>query len=164
MKLKSNLLRILIAAAAISIVVFPAAAAAQIQPTRVGLNINLLPGYYNRDITPGEELDMFLEVRNMGDTVVNAIIFTAEMPDDWQITFSPRSLESLDSGASRTVDVTVSSPRGAGRGDYPITIFAQADETTAITSTVLRINNGPSYWLWVGLGVGVGATGTTWVG
>jgi len=34
-----------------------------------------------------------------------------------------------------------------------LTFIAEANETWTVTSTMLRVETGSSFWLWVGLGV-----------
>ncbi len=69
------------------------------------------------------------------------------------VNFKPDSIDYLGAGSSQTIDVKVIPGRDTGRGGYNLTFIAEANETRTANSTMLRIENGSSFWLWVGLGV-----------
>jgi uncharacterized membrane protein len=123
------------------------------QSEKVDLSLRILPEYYYRDIAPGEDNTVYMEVRNNGDSDVTNIVFTVDAPEGWQVSFDPATIAAMASGSSQTVDITVAPPVGEGRDDYRLTVIAEAAETRAVTNFTLRIEEGFSGWLWVGAGV-----------
>jgi uncharacterized membrane protein len=123
------------------------------QETKIDLSLRMLPEYYYKEVTPGEDNTLFMEIRNNGDKEITNIRFDSDKPPGWVVDFNPVSISYLSSGSSQTVDVNVIPSRDTGRGEYNLTFLAEANETRAATSTMLRVENGSSFWLWVGIGL-----------
>jgi len=138
--------------ALISLMPAPVMLAAQAE--KVDLSLRIFPDYYYRDVTPGQDNIVYLEVRNNGDGEVTDIVFEADAPEGWQVSFDPVIIAAMAPGSSQTVDIKVVPPVGEGRDNYRLTVIAEAAETRAVTSFMLSVEEGFSYWLWVGLGVG----------
>lgn len=123
------------------------------QEDKVDLSLRILPGYHYRDVIPGEDNTLFMEVRNNGDKEITDIKFDSDKPEGWVVDFKPGSISYLGAGSSQTVDVNIIPSRNTSRGEFNLTLLAEANETRTATSTMLRVENGSSFWLWVGLGV-----------
>jgi uncharacterized membrane protein len=95
-----------------------------------------------------------MQLTNSYTGTVNNIIFSAENPEGWNITFTPDSLATLEPGVSQEIDVVINPPAGTEAGDYPITVAATGDEAetarelrlTVVTTTV---------WGQAGIGIAV---------
>jgi len=120
---------------------------------KVDLSLELLPEYYYKEVIPGEDNVLYMEVSNNGDKNITNIIFASDNPKGWLVDFKPSSINHLASGSSQTVDVSVIPSRDSSRGEYHLTFLAEANETRTATSTVLRVENTSSYWLWIGIGL-----------
>ena len=123
------------------------------QENKVDLFLRLLPEYYYKEVIPGEATTLYMEVKNNGDKEITNIVFTSDKPKGWTVDFTPRSIDYLSAGSSKTIDVKVIPGRDTSRGEYNLTIIAEAVETRAVTSTMLRAKSGSPFWLWVGVGV-----------
>ena len=123
------------------------------QDAKVDLSLRMLPDYYYKEVIPGEDNALFMEIRNRGDKEVTNIRFNSDKPEGWIVDFKPISIDYLSAGSSQTIDVNVIPSRDASRGEYNLTVIAEANETRAATSTMLRVDNSPSFWLWIGFGV-----------
>jgi len=123
------------------------------QEAKVDLSLRMLPDYYYKEVAPGEDNALFMEIRNNGNKEITNIRFDSDKPEGWVVDFKPDSISYLGAGSSQTVDVKVIPSRDTGRGEYNLTFIAEANETRTATSTMLRVENGSSFWLWVGLGV-----------
>ncbi len=123
------------------------------QEAKVDLSLRILPGYYYKEVIPGEDNALFMEVRNNGDKEITNIRFDSDKPEGWVVDFEPGSIDYLGAGSSQTIDVKVIPGRDTNRGEYNLTFIAEANETRTATSTMLRVENGSSFWLWIGLGM-----------
>ena len=123
------------------------------QEDKVDLSLRLLSGYYYKEVTPGSTTTLFMEVRNNGNTAITNIRLTAAKPEGWVVDFKPGSISYLSAGSSQTVDIDVTPHQNTVRGEYALTLLAEANETRTATSTILRVEDGFSLWLWVGIGV-----------
>ena len=123
------------------------------QEDKVDLSLRLLPEYYYKEVITGEDNILYMEVRNNGDKEITNIVFASENPKGWVVDFKPGSINHLASGSSQTVDVSVITSRDTSRGEYHLAFLAEANETRTAISTVLRVENASSYWLWIGIGL-----------
>ena len=152
MKAGQKVLRLsLLIAVLIMLLVSPVVLLAQ--EAKVDLSLRMLPEYYYKEVIPGEDNTLFMEIRNNGDREINNIRFDSDKPEDWVVDFKPDKISYLSAGSSQTVDVNVIPSRDTGRGEYNLTFLAEANETRAVTSTTMRIESGSSFWLWVGIGL-----------
>lgn len=135
----------------ISVLIFPVLIKAQ--SGKFDLTLQVIPGDYSGKVTPGRDDHLFLEVRNNSNTSVTGLRFSASMPEGWKVAFNPPTLDSLNSGSTYTVDVTVTPPPNADNQNYTITFIATANETRAVTGYFLQVEGGTSNWLWVGAAV-----------
>lgn len=123
------------------------------QEAKIDLSLRMLREYHYKEVTPGEDNTLFMEIRNNGNKEITNIRFDSDKPQGWVVDFNPDSINYLSAGSSQTIDVNVIPSRDTGRGEYNLTFLAEANETRAATSTMLRVETGPSFWLWVGIGL-----------
>ena len=123
------------------------------QEDKVDLSLRLLPGYYYKEVVPGENTALFMEVRNNGDTAITDIKLNADKPKEWTVDITPDSISYLGAGSSQTVDISVIPGKNSPNGEYTVTLIAEATETRMAVSTTLRVRSDSSFWLWIGIGV-----------
>jgi uncharacterized membrane protein len=147
---------LLLAAFTLTLILAPSSLVLGQTPDKFSLMLNLQPWNYSDGLTPGQVNTLYLEVRNNSNTVINNIRFGSSAPPNWKVNFTPASLDSLSSGSGTTVNVDVIPPADiGGRGNYNITLIADANETRAVTTAFLTVRSGSTYWIWIGIGVGV---------
>ena len=125
------------------------------QEDRVELVLQLLPGYYHREITSGEVTTLYLEIRNVGDQEITDVRLISDNPKGWVVGLKPDSIDYHSAGSAQTIDVSVTVPPAIERGEYTLTLIAEAAQTRTATSTVLRVEGAFSFWLWIGGGLAV---------
>ncbi|MFC1873393.1 NEW3 domain-containing protein [Chloroflexota bacterium] len=123
------------------------------QEINVDLSLRILPEYYYKEVIPEEDNTLFMEIRNNGDNEITNISFDSDKPEGWIVDFSPGSIDYLRTGSSQTVDINIIPTNNTARGDYYLTVIAEANETRTVISAILRVERGSSLWLWVGLGI-----------
>ena len=121
---------------------------------KTDLSLFLLPVGPNYRITAGEDNKYYLEVRNYGIEDVTNIVFSADAPDGWMVTFSPERLNNIAPGSLQTIDVYIRLSQDTAKGRHNITIIATANEIRKVANFEFEIKS-TSYWLWVGAGVAV---------
>ena len=125
------------------------------QEDKVDLSLRLLPEYYYKEVVPGKNTTLFMEVRNNGNTIINDIRLSADKPEEWVVEIIPDSISYLSAGSSQTVDITIVPGSNIPNGEYTVTLLAEASETRMATSTTLRVKSDSSFWIWIGMGVAV---------
>ncbi len=123
------------------------------QEEKTDISLRLIRGDYNKEVIPGEETILHLEIHNSGDTPVTNIRLSAEPPEGWDIEFEPAVIGYLGTGTFQTIDINVRPPKSVGRDGYNINIIAEANETRRITTVFLRVEKTTTIWTWVGIGV-----------
>jgi uncharacterized membrane protein len=124
------------------------------QKVTTDLVMNLIP-YYNARTVPGQDNRAYLEIRNIGNTAINHIKLTAEIPEGWTLEFSPGNIDLLNAGAVQTIDLNIRPPQDTREDDYRINIIAQADELRKVQTFFVNVRKPTTYWLWVGGALGV---------
>ena len=123
------------------------------QEAKIDLSLSLLSRSYYKEVTSGEDNTLYMEIRNNGDKEITNIRFDSDKLEGWVVEFTPGSISYLGAGSSQTVDVNVIPSLDTDRGEYNLTFLAEANETRTVTSIMLRVENGFSFWLWVGIGL-----------
>ncbi len=104
------------------------------QAEKIDLTLRLLSdSYYNR-ITAGKDRTLFLEIGNSGNKAITNIQLNADKPEGWSIQFRPERTDYLSPGSFQTVDIIITPSTSASRGEYVITLIAEASEVRRVTS------------------------------
>jgi|Deesub1362B_J571_1020462.scaffolds.fasta_scaffold00138_48 uncharacterized membrane protein len=110
----------------------------------------------NIKATAGKERVFKLYIWNEGTAPITDIDFFASKPKDWEVTFKPEKLDSLDPLAQTlkpgVVEVVIKPKERAIPGDYEITVTAAGKEDREALK--LRVTVGAAMsWGWVGVAV-----------
>jgi len=110
----------------------------------------------NFETVAGSGKTVTLFVWNDGSAPVQNVKFFAAKPDDWEVSFEPESLPSVDPLAStrkpEQVKMTVKAPDRTIPGDYQVVLTASGDESDskiALRATV-KVSTA---WGWAGIAV-----------
>jgi len=125
------------------------------QEEKVDLTLTLIPGDYYKEVTPGEENILYLEIRNNGDRPITNTRLSSTEPEGWVVKFKPVSIDYLGTSSYQTVDVNIKPASNAARGEYRVNLIAEANETRRVTSIWVRVETAISIWLWIGIAVAV---------
>ena len=75
-------------------------------------------------------------------------------PSGWSVTFDPKTIDSLQVGAERDVQVNIKPPEKSIAGDYQINIQARTEANNASDNLDIRVTVlTPTVWGWVGVAV-----------
>lgn len=107
-------------------------------------------GMLNTEVTAGENNHLAVMVVNTGTAPIENITFSSNKPSDWDITFNPKDIQSLEPNLTQEVDVIITPPRQTIAGDWPVTLYVNStivSESLEIRVTALT----PTIWGWVGI-------------
>ena len=99
------------------------------QEAKVDLSLRMLPDYYYKEVIPGEDNTLFMEIRNRGDKEITNIRFNSDKPEGWVVDFKPGSIDYFSSGSSQTIDVKVIPGLDTSRGEYNLTFGSLKDDS-----------------------------------
>ncbi len=112
-------------------------------------------GGYNSEVVPGESKTFFVEVANDSNSSTTNIRFTSDAPKEWVVEFKPQSIDALNAGSYQTVEVSITAPQNAEKGDYSVTVIADSNVGRRAMSIYVRVEKGTNLWMWVGGALGV---------
>ncbi len=120
------------------------------QESRDGLIVRDVTGGFNNVIAPGESKTYFIEAANADNSPTGNIRFTSDAPAGWLVEFNPSGIDTLAAGIYQTVEVTISAPHDARKGNYSVTVIADSSSGRRVTGIYLRVEQGTALWVWVG--------------
>ena len=125
------------------------------QDVKDGLILRYVAGGYNSEVVPGKSETFFVEVANDSNSSTANILFTSDAPKEWVVKFKPQRIDALNAGSYQTVEVSITAPQSAAKGDYSVTVIADSNVGRRAMSIYVRVEKGTNLWMWVGGGLGV---------
>ena len=109
-------------------------------------------GVLSLEAYPGKPSNLSIFIKNTGSAVNRNISFSSFKPENWDVTFKPEKVETLDPGALKQVEVTIKPGPQALVGDYSVGLMIngeKADKTLEMRVSV----KASAAWGWFGIGV-----------
>ncbi len=107
-------------------------------------------GVLSLEAMRGRPSNFSIFVKNTGSAVNRNITFSSFKPENWDVTFKPEKIESLEPNAMKQVEVTVKPAPQALVGDYSVGVMVngeKSDKTIEMRVTV----RASTTWVWVGI-------------
>lgn len=120
-----------------------------------GLIFRYVAGGYGSEVVPGESATFFIEVANNSNVSTTNILFTADAPKEWMVEFKPQNIEVLNAGNFQTVEVGITTPQNAEKGNYSVTVIADSSIGRRVMDIYVSVEKGTNLWIWVGCILGV---------
>jgi uncharacterized membrane protein len=121
------------------------------------LNLETPNGLLNTKVTAGKDNFFSYTVKNTGTVALDKINFTQNIrggPSGWNVTFEPKSIDSLPVGGEQQVQVNIKPPDKTIAGDYEININAKTEANNASDELDIRVTVlTPTVWGWVGVAI-----------
>lgn len=116
------------------------------------LSLQSKSGKLDTEATAGKNNNFALVMENSGSASIEDITFTTEKPEGWKIEYDPEEIDSLASGDTIDINMTINPPEETIAGDYIVTVSTEAENVSDdidIRVTVLT----PSILGYVGIGI-----------
>jgi uncharacterized membrane protein len=111
-----------------------------------------LNGVLSLTARKGKDANISMYVINEGSAPENEVSFTSFKPENWEIKFDPETIEVLEPGDMKQVEVTIIPAREALVGDYSVAVNARTDE--ADDDIEFRVTvKASSTWGWLGVAI-----------
>ena len=108
-------------------------------------------GLLSLDASVGKTSNISIFVRNTGSAINHNIALSSFKPENWKVEFKPEKIESLDPGALKQVEVSITPSAQALVGDYSVAVSVDGEKSSS-KSVELRVNvKTSSAWGWIGL-------------
>jgi uncharacterized membrane protein len=109
-------------------------------------------GILSLEAIAGKSANFSFYVKNTGSAVNRNITFSSFKPENWEVTFKPEKVDSLEPGGLKQVEVTVKPAAQALVGDYSVGVLVngeKSDKTIEMRVTV----KASTAWGWIGIGI-----------
>lgn len=110
-------------------------------------------GVLSADAVTGKPTAVSFVVKNTGSAVNHNVSLSAFKPENWKVEFKPEKLDSLEPGAFKQVEATITPSATALVGDYSVGLSADGEKGSS-KSVELRVTvKAPTAWGWFGVGL-----------
>jgi len=109
-------------------------------------------GNLSLEAMAGKPANFSLFVKNTGSAANRNITFSSFKPENWDVTFKPEKIDSLEPGGLKQIEVTVKPASQALVGDYSVGVMVngeKSDKTIEMRVTV----KASTAWGWIGIGI-----------
>ncbi len=154
MKIKSKACRLfLLVAVLMTVLLLPQPS--QAQEREADLTLTLFSGRYSYyyEVTAGKDNIFYLEIRNTSSKAITDIRLSSDEPEGWVIDLELEEIDYLGPGSFQTVDVNIKPAPKAAKGEYRVTLIAEANEILRVESTSWVTVKAAPFWPWIGAGV-----------
>ncbi len=132
-----------------------AAAAADLTVILTGtyaLDAGTPSGLLSLDARQGKPANMSIYVKNTGTATNGNIRFMTFKPENWKVEFTPETIDVIEPGELKQVEVSITPYEEALVGDYSVSVKAEGEK--ASKSVELRVTvKASSAWAWIGVAV-----------
>lgn len=118
-------------------------------------------GLLSYDIVAGREKKIDLVVKNTGTSILSDVQLTHAAPVNWEVTFDPKTIETILAGKEATVTAVVKADKKAIPGDYITNLEARTPEVSSKASFRMSVKT-PLLWGWIGVLIILAGIGTIW--
>lgn len=109
-------------------------------------------GILSLDATAGKPANFSLFVKNTGSAANRNITFSSFKPENWDVTFKPEKIDSLDPGALKQIEVTVKPATQALVGDYSVGVMVSGEKSDKTVEMRVTVKTSAA-WGWAGIGI-----------
>ena len=100
----------------------------------------------------GQKASVTLLVQNKGSAAQREVKFSALKPENWKVEFKPEKIESLEPGAIKQVEITMTPAEQALIGDYSVSVEVEGEKSNEDVEFRVTIR-AASKWGWIGVGI-----------
>lgn len=108
-------------------------------------------GLLSLDAAVGKTSNLSIFIRNTGSAINRNIAFNSFKPENWKVEFKPEKIPSLEPGALKQVEVSITPSAQSLVGDYSVSVSVEGEKGSS-KNVELRVNvKTSSAWGWIGL-------------
>ncbi|OPL13961.1 MAG: hypothetical protein AVO39_02890 [delta proteobacterium MLS_D] len=116
------------------------------------LNLGTQSDLLSLEVEKGKPVKFSIYVRNTGSATIQDIGFLSMKPENWEVKFEPETIDSLDHGSTKQVEMTIIPAEEALVGDYALGV--SADSKKSSDDIELRVTvKASAAWGWIGIAI-----------
>jgi uncharacterized membrane protein len=109
-------------------------------------------GILSLEAMPGKPANLSLFVKNTGSAVNRNVSFSSFKPENWEVTFKPEKIESLEPNALKQIEVTIKPAAQSLVGDYSVGVMVDGEKANKTIEFRVTVKASTA-WGWIGIGV-----------
>lgn len=109
-------------------------------------------GILSLEAMSGKPANVSLFVKNTGSAINRNITFSSFKPENWDVTFKPEKLDSLEPNALKQIEVTIKPAQQALVGDYSVGLMIDGEKSNKTVEMRVTVRASTA-WGWIGIGV-----------
>lgn len=115
-----------------------------------GMELTTKNEVLSTEVTVGDAKTLQMVVKNTGTSPLTDVTLDYAAPTDWEVTYSPKTIDEIAPGESATVEAKIQTSDQSIAGDYVTRLTASTSEVTA--NSEIRVTVQTSLlWGWIGI-------------
>jgi len=117
-----------------------------------GLEVGTLNGLLSLEARQGKPSNVSFYVKNTGSAPNHDIRFMSFKPENWKVEFNPESIDSIEPGTLKQVEMVLTPYEEALLGDYSVSVSVEGEKVNKSIEfrTTVRAS---ATWGWIGIGI-----------
>jgi len=107
-------------------------------------------GILSLEAMPGKPAIVSLFVKNTGSAANRNVSFSSFKPENWEVTFKPEKLESLEPNAIKQIEVTIKPAQQALVGDYSVGLMVDGEKSSKTVELRVTVKASTA-WGYIGI-------------
>jgi len=116
------------------------------------LEVGTPSGLLSLDARQGKPANMSFYVKNTGSAANHNIKFMSFKPENWKVEFTPESIDIIEPGDLKQVEVAITPYEDALVGDYSINVNVEGEKASKIIEFRTTVKASTA-WGWIGIGL-----------
>ncbi len=116
------------------------------------LEVGTPSGLLSLDARQGKPANMSFYVKNTGSATNQGIKFLSFKPENWEVEFKPESIDIIEPGDLKQVELIITPYEEALVGDYSINVNVEGEKTSEIIEFRTTVKASAA-WGWIGIGI-----------
>ena len=117
-----------------------------------GIEVGTANGLLSLDAKQGNPSSISVYVKNTGSAVNNQISFMSFKPENWKVEFEPETIDAIEPGGFKQVDVKITPYEDALVGDYSVSLKIDGEKTSKNMEFRVSVK-ASSAWAWIGIAI-----------
>ena len=117
-----------------------------------GLEVGTASGLLSLDARQGKTANMSIYVKNTGSAVNHNIKFMSFKPENWNVEFEPESIDAIEPGDLKQVEVAITPYEDALVGDYSVSVNVEGEKASKPIEFRTTVKASTA-WGWIGIGI-----------
>ncbi|MCG6910476.1 MAG: NEW3 domain-containing protein [Deltaproteobacteria bacterium] len=116
------------------------------------IEVGTASGLLSLDAKQGKTSSVSFYVKNTGSAVNNQISFMSFKPENWKVEFDPESIDAIEPGDLKQVDVKITPYEDALVGDYSVSLKINGEKVSKNMEFRVSVK-ASSRWAWIGIAI-----------